>query len=245
MVNNKLIQIAVFTTDLNAYNSIVLKQIIECNDVNLKTIHFSKPFNGDKGILKRIERLMSFGIFNLFVIFLQKKISSRKEFVLEKSDFSALEQSDFRLALEDLKTTKVDLVLLLNFNKIIPKSFLNEVPNVFNVHPGKLPNIRGVMPVFWTLINGLEVASVSIHKVESGIDTGDVFKIYSLPIEDRSFDLVMKGLMYVLAHNIVDDLMVMASPDVILNPQNESDAVYFGRPSKNDFSEFFKRNRIY
>lgn len=44
---------------------------------------------------------------------------------------------------------------------------------VLNGHPGRLPDYRGVDVISWAIYNG-ERPSVTIHKVNEGVDTGEV-----------------------------------------------------------------------
>ena len=56
---------------------------------------------------------------------------------------------------------------------IIPRHFIRVVPPILNVHPGILPGIRGVDPLFWAHYYGRrDWIGSTIHIVDAGIDTG-------------------------------------------------------------------------
>ena len=45
---------------------------------------------------------------------------------------------------------------------------------VINLHQGKLPDYRGMPPVFWELYHGQRVQGVTAHLIDAGLDTGAV-----------------------------------------------------------------------
>ena len=49
-----------------------------------------------------------------------------------------------------------------------------------NVHPGLLPDFRGLDPVLWALYEKKPIG-VTIHQIDNGIDTGDVLISSQLP----------------------------------------------------------------
>lgn len=77
-----------------------------------------------------------------------------------------------------------DVVVSL-FHQIV-KPGLVEIPRfgVVNVHPGVLPDFRGIQPYFWELSEGAERSGATLHLIEdAGIDTGRV-------IGQTTFDVV-------------------------------------------------------
>jgi methionyl-tRNA formyltransferase len=45
---------------------------------------------------------------------------------------------------------------------------------LFNLHFSKLPQYRGVHTSIWPILNGESEVGVSLHKIDAGIDTGDI-----------------------------------------------------------------------
>lgn len=238
------LKVAVFTVDIDFYNSGVIKKILSSDKIKLNLVYFSKPLGGSAGFMKKISRVLSFGVLNVFrIIFQRFKINCNT--LLDQSDLREVIVEDYKEAMSRVETESIDLLILLNFNRIIPKGFIERYPQIFNIHPGKLPELRGVMPAFWTLKEGLDKGTVTIHKVEVGIDTGDIFKSYSVPIPIKSYHYLMLDLMKQIEDNIVDDLLALSNENLSLVSQNNIEAKYYGRPTKNDFTEFLKNNRIY
>jgi len=51
-----------------------------------------------------------------------------------------------------------------------------------NLHKGKVPEYRGMPPGFWELYDGASSASVTVHFVDKGLDTGDIIATSSVSI---------------------------------------------------------------
>jgi len=70
-----------------------------------------------------------------------------------------------------------DLVIVVSYGVILPKSFL-KIPKLgcINVHPSLLPKYRGSAPIQWAILNGDEETGVSIMYLDEGMDSGDVIK---------------------------------------------------------------------
>ncbi len=76
----------------------------------------------------------------------------------------------------------IDLLLLCRFGLIAEPVFSAPRLGAINIHSSLLPEYRGVHPVSWALINGERRTGVTLHRIDTGIDTGDVLKQRSLPI---------------------------------------------------------------
>ena len=74
-----------------------------------------------------------------------------------------------------LKTFKQsDFILSFGFRKIISENFIKKIKKpIFNIHLSYLPFNRGAHPNFWSFIEKTQ-AGVSIHKIDKGIDTGNI-----------------------------------------------------------------------
>lgn len=73
-----------------------------------------------------------------------------------------------------ISALKPDLILSIYSKEIIPDQILR-IPKygAVNLHPGLLPMYRGVSPVFWALANREKTVGVTLHILDTGIDTGD------------------------------------------------------------------------
>ncbi len=82
-----------------------------------------------------------------------------------------------------LQAQRADLFVLGGYGRILQQHTI-VIPSVMtvNLHGGKLPECRGSSPMNWALIRGEPSFTLSIIRVASGVDTGDV-------ILDRTFTI--------------------------------------------------------
>ncbi len=78
-------------------------------------------------------------------------------------------------------------VVLINGTRIISKEVLSCIPSKFiNMHAGITPLYRGVHGAYWALAeNNPEYCGVTIHFVDSGIDTGNIIEQAKIPIAKK------------------------------------------------------------
>lgn len=76
---------------------------------------------------------------------------------------------------EQLKELNPDVIVVVAFGQIIPKSIL-ELPKYgcVNVHGSLLPKYRGAAPIQWAVIDGEKVSGVTTMQMDAGVDTGDM-----------------------------------------------------------------------
>ena len=83
----------------------------------------------------------------------------------------------------DLSGTGVELAVVVAYGRIIPAALLDEVPMV-NLHFSLLPRWRGAAPVERAILAGDRETGVCLMKVEEGLDTGPVYAVRPVPIDD-------------------------------------------------------------
>lgn len=87
--------------------------------------------------------------------------------------------------IEKAKSYNCDLFVSLSFNQIFKETIIN-LPRLktINCHAGKLPFYRGRNILNWALINDEKEFGITVHFIDSGIDTGDIILQKSYPIND-------------------------------------------------------------
>lgn len=97
----------------------------------------------------------------------------------------------------------VDAALLLSWKHLLPATvYAWPRLGTVNLHYSLLPELRGVYPVNWALIEGRSVTGVSFHRVDATIDGGgvllqrqvsvaasDTSRSLQLKLDDAAFDL--------------------------------------------------------
>jgi len=86
-------------------------------------------------------------------------------------------------ALAWLKNKQADMLVVVAFGMILPKSWLDAVSiSPVNVHASLLPRWRGAAPIERALLAGDDKTGVCIMQMEEGLDTGGVYAHRTLPI---------------------------------------------------------------
>ena len=78
---------------------------------------------------------------------------------------------------EELRKYQADVMVVIAFGQILPKSILEMTPyGCINVHASLLPKYRGAAPIQWAIINGESVTGVTTMQMDEGLDTGDMIQ---------------------------------------------------------------------
>ncbi len=152
-------------------------------------------------IKRRIKKMGLFKVLGqiLFIVlitpFLKKTSSKRKKEILNtynasvadekmlKSDPVYVSSVNDKKCIEVLKEIQPDIVVV-NGTRIISEEVLNCTDAKFiNLHAGITPKYRGSHGAYWALYNNdAENAGVTVHFVDSGIDTGGIIYQSVIPI---------------------------------------------------------------
>ena len=84
---------------------------------------------------------------------------------------------------EILKGLEPDIIVVAAFGQIIPKSIL-ELPKYgcINIHASLLPKYRGAAPIQQAVIDGEKESGVTIMRMGTGLDTGDMISRIVVPL---------------------------------------------------------------
>ena len=85
--------------------------------------------------------------------------------------------------MDDLATAGVELAVVVAYGRIIPARLLEQIPMV-NLHFSLLPRWRGAAPVERAILAGDRETGVCLMKVEEGLDTGPVYAVRTVPLDD-------------------------------------------------------------
>jgi methionyl-tRNA formyltransferase len=108
--------------------------------------------------------------------------------------------------LDDLGPADVEFAVVVAFGRIIPSRLLDQVPMV-NVHFSLLPRWRGAAPVERAILAGDHETGVCLMKVEAGLDTGDVYAVRIVPMDDEiTLEELRARLVQVACTQLVDEL---------------------------------------
>lgn len=93
--------------------------------------------------------------------------------------------------LRTLGERRVDVLLSVSAPEIFRPAALQATPHAINIHNGKLPFYRGMMPTFWALLHGEPQVTITVHTMAEKLDAGAVLAEYPVTIgpEDSQFDV--------------------------------------------------------
>lgn len=98
--------------------------------------------------------------------------------------------------LQVLEKLDPDIIVVAAFGQIIPKSIL-ELPKYgcINIHASLLPKYRGAAPIQQAVIDGEKESGVTIMRMGTGLDTGDMISRIVVPIaKDETAELCLISL---------------------------------------------------
>lgn len=132
---------------------------------------------------------------------------------------------------KDMKHQDVDLVVSVLADYIFKPEDLAAYAAI-NLHPAPLPEYRGCNSYSWAIENEDEYYGVSLHEIDTGIDTGRIIAQRFLPINDEETAWSLYKRSQVVAHSlfeseIEDVLRSYGHP--LSRPQDEARARYYKR----------------
>ncbi len=144
----------------------------------------------------------------------------------------------------DLATKlSLDIVVSVAAPEVFKKPFL-DVPKIkcINIHSGRLPVYRGMMPNFWQLLHGEPHATITIHEMAEKLDAGGIIATHEFPLQAKdSLDRVIVGTKQEGARLMMKVLVDFANDAIKATPLDMQNASYFSFPSKKDVKALRKR----
>ena len=144
---------------------------------------------------------------------------------------------DYNKILPQLKSYQPDIILVSCYARLLPSSIIEIAKEgCFNVHPSLLPSFRGPVPLFWQFREGVEYFGVSLHRVTSRFDSGNIVAQINVKMEEGINKTAATNL---LAHKSVGLIFKMLDDiehgSLLEIPQDETKASQQPFPRKNDY----------
>jgi len=135
--------------------------------------------------------------------------------------------------LEKLYSVKQLFFFSLEYDKIININKFRST-NLFNFHFSLLPKYRGCHTNFLQIYNGEKFSGVTLHKIDKGIDTGDIIDQikFKVKINDTAFDNYKK-LMKFAIKLLKKNLSKILNNKYRLKKQLLSNGSYYNKASVN------------
>ncbi|MBL7818228.1 MAG: hypothetical protein JNL70_24670 [Saprospiraceae bacterium] len=150
--------------------------------------------------------------------------------------------------LDKVKKLLPDLVLSVRYGKIFKSAFLS-IPKlgVINLHSGRLPQYRGVLPTFRALMNGDEILYPTLHYIDNGtIDTGGIIGSAEVKVETgKSLLGHVLSLYPASVPLVVRTIQQIANGEKPLAAsQTDENAAYFTFPTEEEILLFKEKTGI-
>ena len=127
----------------------------------------------------------------------------------------------------EIKRLNPDLIVVVAYGKLLPKTVLDIPPlGCINVHGSLLPKYRGAAPIQWAVINGDKITGISTMYMAEGMDTGDVIlKAETEIAKDETSGELFDRLMVLGAETLLKTLELVEKGTAPRIPQDDSRAV--------------------
>lgn len=147
---------------------------------------------------------------------------------------------------ERLKALNPDLIVVVAYGKLLPKSVL-DIPKYgcVNVHGSILPKWRGAAPIQWTVLSGDEYGGVTTMYMNEGLDTGDIILTRKVKVgENETSGQLFDRLCVDGAELLSETIRQIQAGTAPRTAQNNDEATYASMLSK-ELSEidFTKPNK--
>lgn len=143
----------------------------------------------------------------------------------------AREQGIQEWTLPDAEASENVVFLSLEFDRLIrPKRFLSR--HLYNIHFSLLPKYKGMYTSAWPILNGEASSGVTLHRIDPGIDTGDVIQQseFALEASETARSLYFKYLDE--SKKLLDDAFErLISGDFVAAPQSPLGSTYYSSGS--------------
>jgi len=116
--------------------------------------------------------------------------------------------------INETKSLKPDLIIVIAYGLILPENFLN-IPKFgcINIHVSLLPRWRGATPIEHALLAGDKKTGISIIKISSELDAGDIIMQESLIIDKEIYSDDLRSNLV----NLGKKLMMQVLPNIFEN----------------------------
>ena len=137
--------------------------------------------------------------------------------------------------IESIKKLDLDMIIVIAYGFIIPKEILS-LPKYgcFNLHGSLLPRWRGAAPIQRSIIDADDSTGVTFIKIDEGLDTGDMVLSKSIKIKTTDNYSSLSEKLSILGAQSLSSFLDSFEKDLILEKQNESDAIYAKKITKEE-----------
>jgi methionyl-tRNA formyltransferase len=153
---------------------------------------------------------------------------------------ASVNDTDF---VDRLKSVEPDVIVSVAAPEIFREQILR-VPRIacINIHSGRLPTYRGMMPTFWQMRSGEPHVTVTVHEMVPALDAGAVLGTSECAIEDHdTLDRVMTRAKRDGAQLLLRVLRELSAGTLEPQELDMTEASYFSFPERADLAAFHRQ----
>lgn len=141
-----------------------------------------------------------------------------------------------------IAATKADLIVSIRFGQILQAPVI-ALPTfgVLNLHSGILPDFRGVMACFWSMLKQRNDIGTTLHYIDDGkIDKGAIVSIQKQPVDyQKSYLTNLLSIYSPGIDSLANAIQSIEAGSLITPlPQNECTGAYYTFPTESDLQAF-------
>jgi methionyl-tRNA formyltransferase len=152
-----------------------------------------------------------------------------KEVALD-AGLPVLQPPNFRdpASVDELAALRPDLMIVVAYGLLLPRSVL-DVPahGCVNIHASVLPRWRGAAPIQRAVLAGDRSSGVTIMRMEEGLDTGPMYRIDEIPLNEHETGGSLHDRLSLLgAESLIAALPGIIDGSLVAQPQDDAAACY-------------------
>lgn len=150
----------------------------------MRIFYFAGGTNRENTLLKVID---NFNVVAIAVANIEKAKEIYKKIAQNFGiDFYVFSKENI-IKLFDKKDAQI--LLSVGYRYLIPKEIFSQFEFAINIHPSLLPKYKGAYSGYAIIENGEKETGITAHFIDEGIDTGDIIKQITIPIDE--FDTII------------------------------------------------------
>lgn len=141
---------------------------------------------------------------------------------------------------EEVRRLAPDVIVSVAAPQIFRETLL-AIPRLgcINIHSGRLPTYRGMMPVFWQMLAGERSVTVTVHEMVAELDMGRILGTLEFPLEERDcLDRVITATKTAGARLMIHVLEQIREGKADPREFDPADSGYFSFPEPADVKKF-------
>ncbi|HGH5977611.1 TPA: bifunctional UDP-4-amino-4-deoxy-L-arabinose formyltransferase/UDP-glucuronic acid oxidase ArnA [Kluyvera georgiana] len=148
----------------------------------------------------------------------------------------APEDVNHPLWVDRIRTMAPEVIFSFYYRNLLCDEILSLAPKgAFNLHGSLLPKYRGRAPLNWVLVNGEKETGVTLHRMTSRADAGDIVAQQSVAIADSDVALTLHRKLCAASQTLLGDALAkIRSGQADERVQDHSQATYVGRRTPED-----------